>query len=217
MLGITKLSVLIFVATMLLITGCSSPGRHLEPALVGQIREGVTTRQEVEKQFGQPRNTMNGSNRRTLVIYEYGQLKPNAEPASASVLPTPMGTVWLRTLSILYDERNTVEKALFYQSTTPYERNMSSISAGNVVGEKELASIKTGETTASDLRKSFGSPMSKTLNVDGELVLGWFYGKAAGRFEPSSKRQTLLVRVDAADVVRDYVVAGNLTPTPETK
>lgn len=185
--------------------------------MVGRIHEGVTTRQEVEKQFGTPRSVVRGSNRQVLVLYEYGQIRPDAPSQSTSVLPTPIGTVRLRTLSILYNERNTVEKALFHQSATPYEQSMSSISAGNVVGEKELASIHCGETTASDLRKTLGPPMSKTLNVDGDLVLAWYYGKAAGRFVPNSKRQTLLVHVDANDVVRDYVVAGNLPPPPETK
>jgi len=212
MLGMTTAAFLVTVAAALTVAGCSSPAKRLEPSVVNQIREGETTRGDIERRFGKPENAITGSNRRTLVVYEYGRLKPSAEPMSLSVLPTPIGTVWLRTLTVLYDDASRVEKAVFHESVTPYERNMSSISAGSVVGEAELASIKAGVTTAAELRKSFGPPMGKTLTIDGHVVLVWHYGKATGPFEPRFKRQTLLVQMDASDVVSSYAVAGNVSP-----
>jgi outer membrane protein assembly factor BamE (lipoprotein component of BamABCDE complex) len=216
MLGMTKTALLLSVAAALATAGCSSPGKRLEPSMVNQIREGETTRDEVEKHFGKPENAITGSNRRTLVIYEYGRLKPSAEPTSLSILPTPIGTVRLRTLTVLYDDADRVEKKVFHESVTPYERNMSSVSAGTAVEEADLSSIKAGRTTGAELRKRFGYPMGKTMTIDGHLVLVWHYGKAAGRFEPRFKRQSLLVEMNASDVVIDYAVAGNLSPKSRT-
>src|SRR5262245_284605 len=104
MLGLTKVAFLVTTAAALTALGCSSPAKRLEPPVVSQIREGVTTRADIERLFGKPRNPITGSNRRNLVVYEYGRLKPNPEPTSPSVLPTPIGTVWLRTLTVLYDD-----------------------------------------------------------------------------------------------------------------
>jgi outer membrane protein assembly factor BamE (lipoprotein component of BamABCDE complex) len=217
MLGMMNSSFLVMAAAMLAVAGCSSPAKRLEPAVINQFREGAATRQEVERKLGKPSNVMTGSNRKTVAVYEYGRIMPTPEPRSTSVLPTPIGTVQWRTFSILYNDRDVVEKTLFHESVTPYERNMSSVSAGHVVGEAELSVIKVGETKAADLRQVFGPPMGKTMTVDGDIVLAWFYGKAAGRFEPSLKRQTLLVRVNDAEVVVDYVVAGNISPQPVAK
>ena len=205
------------VAAMLAVAGCSSPAKRLEPAVVNQFQEGAATRQEVERKLGRPANVMTGSNRKTVAIYESGRIASKPEPESLSVLPTPIGTVRWRTFSILYDDRDVMEKKLFHESVTPYERNMSSVSAGHVVSEAELSEIKSGQTKSSELRHLFGPPMGKTFTVDGEIVLAWFYGKAAGRFELSVKRQTLLVRMNDSDIVVDYMVAGDVSPKPEAK
>src|SRR5690349_18072662 len=199
MLGMTKASRLVLLAGWLVLVGCSTAAKRLEPSLVNQIKEGVTSRREVERQFGKPQTAILGSNRKTLAVYEYGRLNPTAEPTSLSVLPTRMGTVFLRTLTVLYSPTDTVEKAVFHESATPYERNMSSVSAGLTIGEGDLAFIKGGSTTSAELRKRFGPPMGKTLTVEGQVVLLWYYGKATGRFEPRFKRQTLMVQVDSSD------------------
>src|SRR5689334_10902044 len=115
MLGMTNAAFLVTVAAALMVAGCSSPAKRLEPSVVGQIQEGVTTRADIERQFGKPDNAIIGSNRRTLVVYEYGRVKPSAEPTTLSILPTPIGTVCLRTLTVLYDDADRVEKTVFHE------------------------------------------------------------------------------------------------------
>ena len=204
-----RLSIGLFVL-VLVVTGCMSPARRLDSAVLNQIREGVTTRDEVEKILGMPLTAIDGSNRKTLARYEYGRLRRNAEVPTPGILPTQAGTLLLRTVNILYDNRGKVEKRTFYESTTPYQRQMSSIWVGQLIGEKDLARIKKGTTSETELIRWFGPPMARGLTVEGEPVVSWFYRMAKGRFELKLQQQTLLVFLGPGSEARDYLILGNV-------
>ena len=90
-MGIRRIALLISDAAMILVAGCTSPGKRPRPSIVQQIQERAMTSDDIEKRLGRPESGITGSSRRTLVVYVYGRLKPKAQSTTLRVPPTTTG------------------------------------------------------------------------------------------------------------------------------
>lgn len=52
------------------------------------------------------------------------------------------------------------------------------VSHGSVISDQDLANLKIGITTKSEMMVKFGKPVVKTMSSDGSEILAWSYVKA---------------------------------------
>jgi len=197
--------------------GCLSSAQRLDPSVVRQVQEGRTSRVEVEQKFGKPAAALMGSNRKTLVKYQYELVVPSGHDTWTDDSPTRLGDIWSRTLSLLYDEHGTVERFLWYETKGSVKRNVGTASMGRLVTEADLAGIRRGTTTETDLRNVLGRPTEKSLTVEGDVVLSWEYRGVGLGIDNRRQHQTLRVYLDGANRVEDFVVIGNAGQPPLAK
>lgn len=201
----------------LLATGCMSPAERLEPSIIKGIREGFTTRDEVHRTLGKPRQEVNGSNQKRLATYQYSRLKPDAAVPTPSILPNKAGTVLLRTVSVIYDEHETVEKLLFYETTAPLYRQMSTYWIGQAITDRETARILRGASGEGEMESLFGRPTARGLTVEGRPVMAWSYLQIKSRFGFREAQQTLFVYLSPSGIVEDFAVVGTVGTNEKEK
>ena len=203
---------ILLLLTPFLFVGCLSPAQRLEPEVVRQVKEGLN-RPEVEKIMGKPGSVVTGSGSHSVAHYGYIRRIESAEFALIGNLAKNPGDILLRHLSVLYNGKNTVEKVLFHQSLTPFKTGFGRVSAGQVVSADLVREIKKGTSTAGDLVKLFGEPHQKVLDVNGDLVMQWYYAKSQmGWVRNQNEGQTLSVTLDEAGLVKEHTLSGNVGP-----
>lgn len=205
-----KRSITLLLLLVLAVTGCMSTACRLDPVVLKEIKQGVTTRTEVEKTLGKPLSEMNGSNHKTVVSYDYTRLRPSSQVPSPGILPSYAGTLLIRSVGILYDKNQTVEKVTFHEATTSFHRQMSSYWVGQVIEEKDLNQVIKGASTVGDVERFFGPAMGKGLTVEGRPYFVWFYRMVRTRFNLKRQQQSLFVYFDNLGIVQDYAVVGNV-------
>jgi len=184
-----------------LLVGCESPGRSLAKSAVDQIRDGQTTRAEIEKIFGEPLQMTKSPTGRTLYRYQrfYG---PDMYNPSGIAAPRRDESN-LFVLSVLFNPAGIVEKHL-YSHTQPDVDRMR-LSAGRKLSSEQLAKIQPQKTTRAELATWFGPPVVEFLTLDGRTQVNWEYVDAynvGGRVEV----QALEVIVDEAGTVLSFRV-----------
>ncbi len=197
-------SLLLFA--LLATTGCRSPGHKLEPGLISQIKEGTTTRVEVEQTFGERKHVMTGANHKTLTLHKYRIDHHN--PGWRGVAEGNAGFIELRGLTVLYDTNATVEKVLFHQSNTTVRRDRDGILIGWSPANADLDKIKTGITSLGEIIQWYGTPSLQTLTIDGDRMLCWSFLRE-GRFQSQKREQEFQVVVDSDDFVTNFRIIGN--------
>lgn len=204
MTRLNTLALLLVVA----LTGCMTSAQRLNPEVVDRVQPGMR-RAEVEKILGKAMGEANSSSQRTLVNYDYIRFNPNSRVQSQSVLPNEVGTVMIRTVSILYGKDDRVQKYTYSETSRPFQQQMNTYSVGDLFTEEDLAEIIKGASTMGDVERVLGPPMFKTLNLHGNLCLGWFYSSMQGRFSVRQRKQTVLVLFDNLGIAQDYIVMGD--------
>lgn len=71
-----RYSILIFFLIML--TGCATVGKKVDQDKLGQIKEGVTSEQEVIRLLGNPYMKTLSSDGKTIMLYQYAKVKNRA-------------------------------------------------------------------------------------------------------------------------------------------
>jgi hypothetical protein len=152
------------------VTGCETAAQRLDPEPVDQIKLGITTRQEVLHDFGEPFETLSGG-KRTLVLYRRGYLG-----SRGGFGPTEDST--LTVVSILFgaDDRVLRKHYSFHKIRTYYGAGM--VSVGNEISEKTIAKVRPEVTTRVEAEKLLGEPTAESLGLDGRLVVDWSYQDA---------------------------------------
>jgi outer membrane protein assembly factor BamE (lipoprotein component of BamABCDE complex) len=202
---------LISLLNVVLLTGCISPGQRLEPEVVRQIKEGSSTRADVEKLLGKPRSIVVGSSERKIAHYGYTRRIESAEFQLIGAFAKNPGDILSRHFTAMYNQQNIVEKALFHQSLTPFAVGFGRMSAGQIISPDTLRQIKKGVSTKDDIVKLLGEPTLVSLNSDGDLAMIWFYAKSQMRWPQNrNDNQTLSVTFDDAGLVKDHTLSGNL-------
>lgn len=191
-----------FLAILLVATtGCVSPAKKLDSSLVSQIKEGITTRQEVETLFGPPKETATGANQKTLAYYRFQQAYRN--PGWVGAYEGHLGSVGIRTLSVLYDNKGTVEKFLASQYNTVVSRDENGISAGRVISEETFAKIIKGITSKGEVIQWLGPPTTEMLTLEGDQSFRWNFARK-GRWAANNQVQEFRVILDDENFVKDF-------------
>jgi outer membrane protein assembly factor BamE (lipoprotein component of BamABCDE complex) len=193
----------VFLVLVLALTGCVSPAGKLDESVVTQIRDGVSTRSEVERLFGQPKNTSIGSNGKQVAVYRFFRMYEQEDLQGNSRVKRYFH---LRMLSVLYGKDGRVELHHLYESNTPGSANRNNASVGARVRAEQLALIHKGFTERADLVQFFGNPMAEGLTTDGDLVLVWLYVEKNGPMDFSPAKQMLEVLMTRSGTVRDFRV-----------
>lgn len=184
-----------------LFAGCETPGQALKKSAVEQIRDGQTTKAEVDKIFGEPMQMTKSPEGRTLYHYQrfYG---PDVESARGFGGPRRDESNLL-ILSVLFNAAGIVEKHL-YSHTQP-DINRSMASAGRRLGPEQLNQIIPKKTTRAELSAWFGAHWSEQLTLSGHHLVTWLYLDAFNVTDRVDV-QALEVIVDDAGTVFDFRV-----------
>jgi len=194
--------------------GCVSAGSRLERHVVDRIQEGVTRRAEVEKILGAPRSTLQGSDRKVLVDYAFGRYHPGSQPEAIGPTSRVIGSVWERSVSILYDTEGVVLKKTHFETERRIRADEDRVWTGQNISDDDLKFIEPGVTTFAEITKRFGRPSAKGLNLQGRFVYDWQYAVAK---EPSGlniKGRTIQMAFEDDGRVIDYRIHGNLPTLP---
>ncbi len=193
----------VFLTLVLAVTGCVSPAGKLDESLVAQIRDGSSTRQEVERVFGQPKSSITGSNDKEVAVYQFFRMYEKDDPMSAKRVRR---RIHLRMLSVLYGKDNRVEKHHLYESDTKGSATATGARVGSSVRPAQLALINKGSTTREDLIEYLGNPLGEHLTVEGELMLIWLYLEGNGPMSFAPRAQILEVILNEGGTVHDFQV-----------
>ena len=184
-----------------LLAGCETPGQALKKSEVEKIRDGQTTKAEVDKIFGEPMQMTKSPEGRTLYLYQrfYG---PDVETRGGFGDPRRNESNLL-ILSVLFNGAGVVEKHLYSHTQPDVDRRMAS--AGHKLGPGELNRIIPKKTTRTELSAWFGAHWSEQLTLSGHHLVTWLYLDA---FNLTSRVdvQALEVVVDDAGTVMDFRV-----------
>lgn len=102
-----------------LISGCATVGRQINEANLAQIKEGVTTQEEVIASMGKPYMQTLTSDGKIIMMYQYTKVK-NRATNFIPVVNILAGGMDMKQqiLQILIDENGIVEKYIFTDSNS---------------------------------------------------------------------------------------------------
>ena len=182
-----------------LLAGCESPGRSLARSAVDQIRDGQTTRAEVDKIFGEPMQMTKAPAGQTLYLYQrfYGPDRYNPS------LPPRRDESNLLLLSVLFNPEGVVQKHLYSHTQPNIDRIQ--LSTGRKLGSEELGRIVPQKTTRAELATWFGPHVSEELTLSGHRLVVWYYADAYN-FSGRAEVQALEVVLDDAGTVLSFRV-----------
>lgn len=196
----------VIVALGLWLAGCATPAERLDVNVVQNIREGSSTRAEVEKLLDRPYSMVTGANGRTLAFYEFAVLGRTGFAG-----PRQLHT---RRLSVLYDSAFVVERKLLSDSATAYHVGWRD-RLGQPLDRTEVIQAMRPQVTRAELIERFGPPTVETLTIDGGTAAGWVALEQASGWRGGLREQILEVTFDENGVVRDYKILGTLDrPSP---
>jgi hypothetical protein len=188
-----------------LLTGCASFAKRLEVSSVSKIQPGITTRTEVEARFGHPKETVLGSNGKTVVRYSFHEFHRSTD-VSWNVRRFEPGQILFRTLTLKYGSSNIAEQKLHDESLTPIHRTNAWFFAGPGLTPESVAFIHPKSTTEADAVAKFGPPAARTFNGEGRSVLIWFSVKTRETTWSDPDIQKLTLLLDEGRVIRDFVL-----------
>jgi outer membrane protein assembly factor BamE (lipoprotein component of BamABCDE complex) len=162
-----KFGAWVLAAGLFALTGCQTPAELLEPSAVEQVKEGVTSRQQVLHDFGQPEETHNGRNT-TLLIYRQGYLG-----SSSDYGPTEDSTLTLVSFLFGADDRLLRKHYSFHKVQTFF--SPAGITFGNGINDDLVAKVRPNLTTRQEAERLLGEPTAEVLLVDGTLEVDWIY------------------------------------------
>ena len=182
-----------------LLASCESPGRSLAKSAVDQIRDGQTTKAEIEKVFGEPMQMTKSPDGRTLYLYQrfYGPDRYNPS------LPPRRDESNLLLLSILFNPEGVVQKHLYSHTQPNIDR--IHLSTGRKLTQEDLGRITAQKTTRTELASWFGPHVSEELTLSGHRLVVWYYADAYN-FSGRAEVQALEVIVDDAGTVLSFRV-----------
>lgn len=160
---------LLTLAILALATGCETPGQSLAKAAVDQIRDGTTTRGEIEKIFGQPKQMTRSPQGKTLYYYErfYGPSQSSMAFADEA---------HLMVLTVLFGANDLVEKHHYSHTKPDVNRRMAR--AGQKFESSDLARITPQKTTRAELNSWFGPHWAEQLTLSGHVMIVWLHVNA---------------------------------------
>src|SRR6185369_8773944 len=147
------------------VAGCETPGHSLDESAVAQIRDGLSTKADVGRIFGEPTQMTKSDAGKTLYYYErfYG---PSARE-------TAFDESHLLVLTVLFDSAGVVEKHL--HSHTKPDVSARTLRFGRKLDAEQLARIVPKKTKCADLESWFGPYALEMLTLNGDRLVRWEY------------------------------------------
>jgi outer membrane protein assembly factor BamE (lipoprotein component of BamABCDE complex) len=183
------------------LTGCATPARRLDTDVLQHVREGESSRAEVEKLLGRPLSLVTGPTGRTLAVYEFANFGNQGFTG-----PRQLNS---RRFSLLYDPNFVVEKKLLSASATRYRVGWKD-RLGQPLDRAEIVRTMRPQVTRNELIEKFGPPTVESLTVDGGTAAGWIALEQASVVWGGLHEQILEVVFDESGVVKDYKIIGTL-------
>ncbi|MBK8001188.1 MAG: hypothetical protein IPK15_21365 [Verrucomicrobia bacterium] len=157
-----------------LLAGCETPGRSLAKSAVDQIRNGQTSKAEIDKIFGEPMQMMKSPEGRTLYLYQRFYEPDRYDPNGFASPRRDESNLLI--LSVLFDPTGVVEKHLFSHTQPDIDRTLWR--TGRKLSAEDLARITPEKTTRAELAKWFGQHWSEELTLSGRRLVLWYYADA---------------------------------------
>jgi outer membrane protein assembly factor BamE (lipoprotein component of BamABCDE complex) len=187
--------------TAVLLAGCETPGRSLAKSAVDQIRDGQTTRPEIDKVFGEPMQMTKSPEGHTLYLYQRFYEPDHYNPSGFAAPRRDESNLLL--LSVLFNPDGVVQKHLYSHTQPDIDR--IHLSTGRKLGPEELGRIVPQKTTRDELASWFGAHWYEELTLSGHRLVAWLYADAynvGGRVEV----QALEVVLDDTGIVQTFRV-----------
>ena len=157
-----------------LLAGCETPGRSLAKSAIDQIRDGQTTKAEIDQIFGEPMQMAKSPEGHTLYLYQRFYAPDRYDPSGFAAPRRDESNLLI--LSILINPSGVVEKHLF--SHTKPEIDRTQWRTGRKLSAEDLARIIPQKTTRAELTKWFGPHWSEELTMSGHRLALWYYADA---------------------------------------
>ena len=111
--------VLVALVCMVLV-GCATTGTKIDQSKIGQIKEGVTTKEEVITLMGKPFMQNLTSDGKIIMMYQYAKVK-NRAANFIPVVNVLSGGMDMKQqiLQVLIDKNGVVEKYIFTDTDSP--------------------------------------------------------------------------------------------------
>jgi hypothetical protein len=193
------------LALSLLLAGCASYAKRLEVPSVKKLQPQQSTRADVEKLFGRPKETVVGPNEVTIVRYFFHEFHKSTDASWHNRRDNP-GEILFRTLTLAYNRSNIMERKLHDESVTQIYRTNAWFHAGPSLTPESISFVKRGVSTETDLRAKLGEPASRTFEDNGHIMLLWFNIKTRETTWSNPTVQRLKVVLDDRNVVQDYAL-----------
>jgi outer membrane protein assembly factor BamE (lipoprotein component of BamABCDE complex) len=121
----------IFISTLLIITGCATTAGNAQLAtkfntIKSEIKEGVTTKEQVKQSLGNPSSTTLTENGLEIWKYAYARGVPQADayiPFARFISSTV--TVSSKEVTILFDKNNVVSKITTSEKVEDVKRGLA--------------------------------------------------------------------------------------------
>jgi hypothetical protein len=187
------------------LAGCASYARRLEVSTVRKIEPRQSTRTDVERLLGRPKETVVGSDGNTVVRYFFHEFHRSSDASRYNRMNNP-GLILFRTVTLDYTPSNIVLHKLHDESVTQIYRTNAWYHAGPTLTPESISFIKKGVHTENDLRPSLGEPASRTFDGNGHNVMLWFNIKTRENTWSNPTVQRLQVLLNDQFKVQDYVL-----------
>jgi outer membrane protein assembly factor BamE (lipoprotein component of BamABCDE complex) len=201
-----KLTAFSLFILVFLFVGCGTP--RLTPASLSQLKEGVSTRLDVEKLLGKPDNVVAGANLKTLTSYRDIRKRGESSMYSSYVHHT------FRTAYFLFEPEGLLEKQLISDTlvTEKFNGITQTRTAGNLITSDKISKIIPKLSTYKQVRELLGSPTSEALTIDSGVFRDWTYIRDP--LLSRVKAQIIQASFDETDLLIDFVVKDEI---PEDK
>src|SRR6266542_4958051 len=169
-------ALLVAIALSLGVAGCVSPGRNLDVAAVKQIVPGSSTRVEVERAFGQPREFITGTNGWGVGRYMFPRVHVSHDASWVHRRLNP-GQLIVRSLSVVYDTARVVRAKLHDESVTQIRQELGWYEAGPRLEAETMRGVAPIGSRSEELISRLGEPMQRLLDPYNHTLLVWIYIK----------------------------------------
>jgi hypothetical protein len=189
----------------LLVSGCQSRPPLNREALQ-QIKEGVSTRPEVEKMLGKADDVLSGANQKTLTMYQDRRIRMKLH-----LLKDEYEYSFLSAY-FLFEPEGILERKFVSDTQTTSTIQWGVRTVGEPITSDKLAKVIPKLTTYEQVRELFGPPISEALTINGAIVRRWTFLRETMISGPNL--QMIEAYFDDADHLVDYVVRDDV---PEEK
>lgn len=168
------------IVLLAMATACTSPTHWLEPKALTSIKNGTSTRAQVEQLLGTPVHripTQTGTPGTESAIYRTGILRQTSEPGTRTASAPTDGEYWTRTFSVVYDHDGVVQSQWLHENTLPVAVSPGIARWGSPAPLNAARTDPAVTPTRDACIHLLGTPFVEYLEPDNRRVLMWLRGQ----------------------------------------